>query len=498
MEEAMLYAIVITLILVVALKLMLQTRRQRRNLPPSPPSLPIIGHLHLLKQPIHQSLNNLSQKYGPIMSLRLGSRPAIVVSSPSAVEECFTKNDIVLANRPDFSMGRYLNYNNTTLGAARYGDHWRNLRRVCTVEILSSARLNQFRSIRNEEVNALLGRLHRVSSQGFAKVELRSLFFDLTANIIMRMIAGKRYYGEEVKESCREEADKFREIIEKFFAYIEVTPLGDLFPILQWIDYYGFIKKLVRLGEKIDSFLQELIEEHRVDKDRNTMINHLLALQESQPQYYTDEIIKGLILVTLAGGTETSSTALEWAMSNLLNNPNVLKKAKEEINTQIGEERLIDESDLPKLNYLQSIISENLRLCPVAPLLVPHLSSDDCTIGGFHVPSNTIVFVNVWAIQRDHNLWDDPTSFKPERFENGKAEAFQFLPFGLGRRACPGEGLANRTMGLTLGSLIQCFEWERVDGKEIDMAEKTRITMSKVKPLEVLCSSRPILPKVLS
>ncbi|KAF2299848.1 hypothetical protein GH714_004640 [Hevea brasiliensis] len=432
------------------------------------------------------------------MSLRLGSHPAIVISSPSAVEECFTKNDIVLANRPDFSLGRYVNYNNTTLGAARYGDHWRNLRRISTVEILSSARLNQFRSIRNEEVSALLGRLHRVSSQGFAKVELRSAFCDLTTNVIMRMIAGKRYYGEEVIESSREEANKFREIIEEFFAYTEVTNLGDLFPILQWIDYGGFIKKLVRLAEKIDSSFQELIEEHRHNEDRNTMINHLLALQESQPQYYTDEIIKGLILVLLTAGTETSSTALEWAISNLLNNPNVLKKARVEINTQIGEDRLIDESDLPKLNYLQSIILENLRLCPVAPLLVPHLSSDDCTIGGFHVPSNTILFANVWAIQRDPKLWEDPTSFKPERFENGKAKAFKFLPFGLGRRACPGEGLANRTMGLTLGSLIQCFEWETVDGKEIDMTEKTTINMTKVIPLEVMCKSRPILDKVLS
>ncbi|KAF2299845.1 hypothetical protein GH714_004500 [Hevea brasiliensis] len=286
MEETMIYTILITLFLVVAVKLMLQTRKQHKNLPPSPPSLPIIGHLHLLKQPIHQSLNNLSQKYGSIMYLRLGLRPALVVSSPSAVEECLTKNDVVFANRPDFYAGRYLSYNNTTLGAARYGDHWRNLRRISTVEILSSTRLNQFRSIRNDEISTLLGRLHRVSSQGFAKVELRSIFFDLTTNVIMRMVAGKRYYGEEVKESCKKQASKFREIMEELFAYTGSAILRDLFPIRQWIDYDGIIKKLVRLGEKIDSFLQELIEEHRIDKDRNTMINHLLALQESQPQYY--------------------------------------------------------------------------------------------------------------------------------------------------------------------------------------------------------------------
>ncbi|XP_050224781.1 cytochrome P450 81Q32-like [Mercurialis annua] len=492
MEQIFLFAILSTSFFL--LFLIHTTRRSKRykNLPPSPPSLPIIGHLHLVvKNPIQRTLHNLSRKYGPIIHLKLGTRLAVIVSSPSAVEECLTKNnDIVFANRPqDFLAGIYLNYNNTTLVAANYGDHWINLRRITAAELFSSNRLNKFLPIRTSEVNFLLQRLHKLSGHGFAKVELRPMFFDLTTNIIMRMVAGKRYHGDEILQ--------LKMLVKEVIGCTEMTNIGDVFPRLQWLDFGGFRKKLIRLSKKVDSFLQELIDELRIDKDRDTMINHLLVWQETQPDYYSDELIKGLVLVMLLGGAETTSLALEWAMANLLNNPTVLNKAKAEIDNKIGQNNLLQESDLTSLNYLQNIIYENLRLCPVAPLLAPHMSSSDCTIGGFHVPANTMLMINIWAVQRDPQLWEDPTSFKPERFENGRAEGFEFLPFGLGRRGCPGKGLAYKEMGLALGSLIQCFEWEKVDGREINMSEKTTLSLSKVEPLEVMCKARPILHKIL-
>jgi cytochrome P450 len=188
---------------------------------------------------------------------------------------------------------------------------------------------------------------------------------------------------------------------------------------------------------------------------------------------------------------------MEWALANLLNHPDVLRKAKAELDAQVGD-RLIEESDFAKLHYLQSIISENLRLCPVTPLIPPHMPSSDCTIGGYHVPAGTILFVNAWSLHRDPTLWDEPTSFKPERFESaGRVDASKFIPFGMGRRACPGDGLAKRVMILTLGSLIQCFEWDRVGESKIDMAEKTALTMFKVEPLELMCRARPILDMLL-
>jgi cytochrome P450 len=144
---------------------------------------------------------------------------------------------------------------------------------------------------------ALLRRLHGVSKHGnYAKVELRSMLLDLTSNIIMRMVAGKRYYGEDVKEI--EEARIFKEIMEEFAECIAVRNLGDMIPLLQWIDFTGHLKKLDRLSKKMDVFLQGLVDEHRDDRDRNTMINRFLALQEEQPEYYTDEVIKGHVLVS--------------------------------------------------------------------------------------------------------------------------------------------------------------------------------------------------------
>ncbi|KAL7259614.1 hypothetical protein ACSBR1_005493 [Camellia fascicularis] len=492
MEVSLPYVSLSLFLLIIAFKFLSKARTQK-NLPPSPPALPVIGHLHLLKQPLHRTLHGLSQNLGPIFSLRFGSRVVVVVSSPSAVEECFTKNDVVLANRPRLIIGKYFGYNYTGIGVSNYGDHWRNLRRLMALEIFSTSRLNGFLSIRRDEIKLLLRRLYRNSSHDFARIELKSKFSELTFNNIMRMIAGKRYYGDDEELSNNEEAKEFREIVRQAFLYAGASYPGDFLPVLRWIDYQSFEKNLGRLYKKMDAFLQGLIDEHRRHKSKNTMIDHLLSLQESQPEYYTDEIIKGLIAAMILAGTETSAVTMEWAMSLLVNHPEVLKKARAEIDTHVGQDRLIDEHDLSKLHYLQAIISETFRLFPTVPLLVPHVSSDDCIIGGFNVPRGTLLLVNAWAIHRDPKVWDDPTSFKPERFEGGEVEGHKLMPFGMGRRACPGSGLAQRVVGLALGSLIQCFEWERVTKEAVDLTEGKGLTMPKDESLEVMCKARDII-----
>ncbi|THG07108.1 hypothetical protein TEA_022529 [Camellia sinensis var. sinensis] len=195
----------------------------------------------------------------------------------------------------------------------------------------------------------------------------------------------------------------------------------------------------------------------------------------------------------ILAGTDTSAVTMEWAMSLLVNHPEVLKKARVEINAHVGQDCLIDEHDISKLHYLQAIISETFRLFPAAPLLVPHISSDDCIIGGFNVPRGTLLLVNAWAIHRDPKVWDDPISFKPERFEGGEVEGHKLMPFGMGRRACPGAGLAQRVVGLALGSLIQCFEWKRVTKETVDLTEGKGLTMPKAEPLEAMCKARDII-----
>ncbi|KAI9200331.1 hypothetical protein LWI28_006137 [Acer negundo] len=516
MEETWLLMVYVTsfLFFLLILKHLFHKQTQYKNLPPSPPnSFPIIGHLHLLKKPIHSELQNLSNKYGSILKLSFGNRNILLVSSPAAIEEVFSKNDVVFANRPRLLISKYLNYNYTSVGASPYGQHWRNLRRLMALEIFSTSRLKTFQSIREDEVRLLLKNLHQSSSQSsFTKAEMKSKLSELSFNVIMRIVAGKRYFG--VDETDSDEAKLFRDIIKEIFEISGASNPGDFIPALRWLNYHSFEKRMKILHKKGDSFMQSLIDENRIrtrkigpgddqEEKTRTMIDSMLSLQESEPNYYTDEIIKGMILTLLSAGTDTSAATIEWAMSLLLNNPAVLKKARAEVDNYVGHDRLVDEPDLAKLPYIQSIVNETLRLYPVAPLLAPHESSDDTTIGGYHVPRQTMLMVNAWAIHRDPKVWDDPTSFKPERFEGlmeggHEADNYKFVPFGLGRRACPGAGLANRVMGLALAALIQCFEWERISEEEVDMSQGSGITMPKAKPLEAMCKSRHSMSTLLS
>ncbi|KDP45416.1 hypothetical protein JCGZ_09665 [Jatropha curcas] len=503
MDEIWLYFLSIFSLIFLLSKLFSLKQASHKKFPPSPPAIPIIGHLYLMKEPLHRTLQNMSNKYGPIISLSFGSRNVVIISSSNLLEDCFNKNDVVFANRPHLAAFKYIGYNYTTLGTSSYGHHWRNLRRIATLEIFSTTRLNSFQSIRQDEVRILLKNLFANSQTSFTKMEMRSRLSGLSFNIILRMISGKRYFGAEVENL--EVAKRFGDIARETTAVSGASNPGDFLPFLQWIDFKGLKKTMVRLHKDWDEFCQGLIDEHRKNKNSSsqergrskTLIDNMLSLQESEPKSYSDEIIKGLILNLIIGGTETSSVTMEWAMSLLLNNPEVLKKARAELDEIIGQDRLVDESDFSKLPYLQSIINETLRLYPVAPFLVPHESSDDCTIGGYYVPRGTMLLVNAWAIHRDPTVWSDPTKFKPERFEGLGNEAYKLIPFGVGRRACPGAGLANRVMGLALAELIHCFEWGRPSEELIDMTEGTGGTMPKSQPLEAMCRARESMINIL-
>lgn len=286
----------IFLVFLLVLKKLFESKAEENNnkkVPPSPACVPIIGHLHLLKPPLFRSLHNLSEKYGPVISLRFGSRRVIAVSSGSVADECFTKNDIVLANRPKLLAGKHIGYNYTNVVNTPYSEHWRNLRRICALEIFSSNRLNMFVNIRKDEVKQLLRNLSHSDLK--KKVELRPLLTELTFNNIMRMVSGKRYYGHDVTDDA--EAKRFRELIAEITENCLSSHPVDYLPFLTWIGYGNYETKLLRLGKEMNLFLQGLIQDHRLQASQNTMIDHLLSLQKSQPEYYSDQMIKALVLV---------------------------------------------------------------------------------------------------------------------------------------------------------------------------------------------------------
>ncbi|CAN7078405.1 unnamed protein product [Brassica oleracea var. botrytis] len=439
------FALVVTLVILTAYLF-----RSKQNLPPSPVGFPVIGHLHLLKDPVHRCFRDLSRNLGPVFSLRLGSCRAVVVTSASIAEEFLSQgNDIIFANRPI-----------TTL------DHWRNLRRICTLEIFSATRLRESFEIRRDEVRSLVRTIHKVASgrgKNSVRMELRPLLSGFTLNVIMRMIAGKRYYGEDNAEAILKLLKKVRELISETFELAGFTYAGDFLPILKLFDFNGYVKRVKKLGSKLDKFLQEL--------------------------------------VMMDAGTDTTALTLEWAMANLLNHPDALAKVKTELNNVVSKRgRLMEESDTSTCTYLNNVISETLRLYPAGPMLVPHASSVDCKVAGYKIPRGTWLFVNAWAIQRDPKVWDEPEAFKPERFDSEEWKTTQhghFLPFGIGRRACPGMGLTQIVLSSALGSLIQCFDWERDEDVAVDMSEGTGLSMPKAVPLVAKCKSSLILDNVV-
>ncbi|XP_044510242.1 cytochrome P450 81C13-like isoform X2 [Mangifera indica] len=426
-------------------------RFSRRNLPPSPLALPVIGHLHLLKKkPLPQALETLSSKYGPVLHLQFGSKSVLVVSSPSAIEECFTKNDIVFANRPRSSVGDHFTYNYTAITWAPYGHLWRSLRRFSVVEVFSSSGLRRSSSILENEISRLLRLVLKQSRSGNQEVELRILFNILTTNITMMIVAGKPAIEDEAAAADLGIAKEFlSEFKEKFFAGVAMD-MRDLFPILRLIGYKGRVEKI-------------------------------------------------LSKVMLVAGVDTTAITLEWAMSLLLNHPEALKKLRAEIDDKIEDGRLLNELDLVNLPYLACVIHETLRLYPPTPLLLPHLSSESCTVGGYDIPQGTMLIVNAWAMHRDPKVWDEPSKFMPERFEaaSGGREGFKYIPFGSGRRACPGAAMAVRTASMFLGSLTRCFDWEKV-GKEVDMSEQCGISLTKAKPFVAKCRPRQNMIEMLS
>ncbi|CAL1377071.1 unnamed protein product [Linum trigynum] len=480
-------------------------------LPPSPPSLLIIGHLHLLSSHSpHRSLHNLAAKYGAVLLLRFGSRDVLVISSPSAVEECFTDNDVAFANRPHSLGGKHLNYNFSTIGACNYGDRWRRLRRLTTLELFSPPRVAAFAATRRVEAGLMLKELLHEAESGEGRVNLSSKFRWFAFNAMLRMVAGKRYFGYGELDSVDKEAKEFQDLIGEFTAIQGSSAPNDFFPLLRWLDFGSLEKRMKSIMDKLDGFLQRLVDTFREANPRSaesqssqpdggeTLIDVMLSLQETEPEFYTDETIKGVILVMLIAGTETSSTTMEWAMALLLNNPEAMSNLASDIYQNVGFGRLLEETDLPKLNYLQNVIDETLRLYPPVPLLIPHESSEETTVCGYNVPKGVMLLVNVWSLHRDPELWGaEPDRFLPERFGGGaammmtkKEVKYKLVPFGAGRRACPGDVLGKKVVGMALGALLQAFEFSRVHGVEIDMAESTGLTMARAHTLEVLCKPR--------
>ncbi|KAI7745884.1 hypothetical protein M8C21_007305 [Ambrosia artemisiifolia] len=339
----------------------------------------------------------------------------------------------------------------------------------------------------------------QISYQSSHEVNLKSWFRNLLSNITTMAIMGKRYYGDHINVGDLKQVSVFHDMMDQVFKLMHQPKFGDFLPVLRWFDYGSLHKKLSGLMKRVDKFLEEVIEERRRigSCDSGILVDKLLALQQDEPEVYTDQIIKGFILTILISGIETPYLTLEWSMSLLLNNPKAMETIKNEINNNVGFNSLVQESDLDKLSYLQNVINESLRLYPTLPLLLSREASEDITIGGYLVPRGTMLMVNAWAIHRDPVLWDQPDMFIPERFYGRVDYKYKMLTFSVGRRGCPGNNLGYRILGLALGTIIQLFEWKKIGMEEVDMTAFYGLSMAKLKPLVALCKPRANITHIL-
>nr|QLM00676.1 geraniol 10-hydroxylase [Bacopa monnieri] len=486
--------LLLTIILIQGLEF-LKTRGKK--LPPGPTRLPIIGNLHLIGDKPHKSLTRLAKTHGPIMCLRLGQIDTVVISSSAVAKEVLQKQDLAFSSRSIQDVVHAVDHYKYSMVYLPVGSTWRNMRKILNSNVFSGNSLDGSKEIRRRKVAELVESCRSQSRRGEA-VDIGGAAFTTSLNLLSNTI-----FSRDLADPFSDSAKEFKELVRKITVLNGTPNFSDFFPVLARFDPQGIRRRMTVFATHLREIFRGMIDErlekqklnhvHEHEEAKKDAIDVLLAISQQNPQEIDRKHIEHLCLDLFIAGTDTTSVTVEWAMAELLKNPDVMKKAKAELDDVIGKGKVIDESDLSHLPYLRSIVKETLRLHAPVPFLVPRRVGEDIEVCGYIVPKNSQVFVNAWAIARDPETWNDPLEFKPERFVdsevNVKGRDFDLIPFGAGRRICPGLPLAMRVVPVMVGSLLNCFEWKVAGGmsaKELDMEEKFGITLQKAYPLHVV------------
>ncbi|XP_078176638.1 desmethyl-deoxy-podophyllotoxin synthase-like [Carex rostrata] len=494
---SLLYFLTALLLLLLSLRfLQKQATHSKSNPPPGPKTLPFIGSIHHLATGSlpHHTLCDLAQLHGPVMLLRAGQTDLVVLTSREAVKEAMQKNDENIANRPVLSAAEGIFYGSTDVAFSN-GPFWRQMRRICASELFSSKQVKSFSSNWQEEIDFLLKSISLVS--GNSQVNLNAWTYELSNNIIIRAAFGGKFKMREV----------LLELLKEVMKLLSVFHLSDLFPSLSWLDV-KMRRRVARLHRKLDLVLEQIVQEHLKNRQQQKnskrgeeeieydFVNALIDIKERGDLEIpiTMENIKALILDVFVGGTGTSASTITWAMAELIKNPDVMAKAQTEIRQAASNNTNFDENTL---SYLKMVIKETLRLHPPGPLLMPRLCKESCQVLGYTIPAGARLVTNVWAMGRNPDYWKDPNEFKPERFETSSidfiGQNFEFLPFGFGRRICPGIKFGATVMELALAGLLLHFDWTLPDGmkpEDVDMTETFGMNAAKKEPLNLVPTLR--------
>ncbi|PIM98302.1 Cytochrome P450 CYP2 subfamily [Handroanthus impetiginosus] len=465
---------------------------------PGPSGLPVLGlALAFSSSLTHRILFRLSQtfKASSLMAFSVGFTRFIISSNPETAKEIL--NSSVFADRPVKESAYELLFHRA-MGFAPYGEYWRNLRKISGTHLFSPRRMSCFGKFRQETALKMVEEIKlRMEKNG--EVKMKDLLHYGSLNNVMMSVFGKCYdfSGENEVEGLVKEG---YELLGKF-------NWSDHFPVLGWLDLQGVRKRSKELVVKVEDFVGKIIEEHRVKGsggkggvkadnyeqfDHGDFVDVLLDLEEDNRLSDSDMI--AVLWEMIFRGTDTVAILLEWILARMVLHPDIQAKAQLEIDTVIGTNTTLSDSDLPNLPYLQAIVKETLRIHPTGPLLSwARLAIQDTHVGPYFIPAGTTAMVNMWAITHDKRVWPEPEKFWPERFlEEDVAimgSDLRLAPFGSGRRVCPGKNMGLATVQLWLAQLLQKFKWSASDKYGVDLAECLKLSMEMKHPL--VCRAFP-------
>ncbi|XP_028789560.1 cytochrome P450 71D9 [Neltuma alba] len=490
-SSSAIFSFFLFLLMVVYISWRSKTKNSNSKLPPGPPKVPILGNMHQIGAMPHQTLAKWAKQYGSLMHLKLGGLSAIVVSSPEMAKEVMKTHDIIFANRPFVLAADIITYGSKSMSFSPYGSYWRQMRKISTSELLTPKRVESFRPIREEEVSELVKEiaLSEVSVINLTK-KINSMAYAMTARIA---------FGAKSKDQ-----EAYIGLMKETLKLVGGFSLADLYPsigVLQVLT--GLRSKAEKVHREMDRILGSIVSDHQ-GRDAQTEKNYekeedivdiLLKLQkQNNPEHpLSDEMIKATILDIFSAGSGTSSKTIEWAMAELIKNPREMEKAQSEVRKVYEGKGSVDEASIHELKYLKSVIKETLRLHPPVPLLLPRECRERCEINGYEILPKSKVMVNVWAIGRNPEYWFESEKFYPERFVDRsvdfKGADFQLIPFGAGRRMCPGVTFGVANVELSLANLLFHFDWKMPNGEnpeDLDMSESFGMSVKKKYDLELI------------
>nr|AHG06398.1 cinnamic acid 4-hydroxylase [Albuca bracteata] len=458
-------------------------RGKKLRLPPGPLPVPVFGNwLQVGDDLNHRNLTALARKFGEVLLLRMGQRNLVVVSSPSLARDVLHTHGVEFGSRTRNVVFDIFTGEGQDMVFTVYGEHWRKMRRIMTVPFFTNKVVGQYRFGWEDEAGRVVDDVRSHPKAASEGIVLRRRLQLMMYNNMYRIMFDRRFESEDDPLFVKLKAlNGERSRLAQSFEY----NYGDFIPILR-----PFLRGYLRLCKQVKDRRLQLFKDYFLEERKKLAstkaadnaslkcaIDHILDA-EKKGEINEDNVLYIVENINVAA-IETTLWSIEWGIAELVNHPKVQQKLRNELDTVLGPGVQITEPDMHRLPYLQAVIKETLRLRMAIPLLVPHMNLHEAKLGGYDIPAESKILVNAWWLANNPEHWKNPEEFRPERFleEEAKVEAngndFKYIPFGVGRRSCPGIILALPILGITIGRLVQNFELLPPPGQDkLDTTEK--------------------------